>query len=130
MTGIRKILNKKWREDKHSLEKSNAYFPTTTRYVIDRIYSSGKPWNFLLATEKTSEIFKSKQRRKNGKPVYGPKLPMSINFEEDFIVELVLIHQTGITTVLVFPKYVSPTSTERKPDGHLGSQIHLKKSMT
>ena len=46
--------------------------------------------------------FKVKLTPKDKKAVYSQNLPKAIHLEEDLIVDLVLMHKFGITTVLPF----------------------------
>ena len=61
--------------------------------------------------------FKVKLTPKNDKAVYNQSLPMPIHLKEDLIVELALMHNHGIITVLPFSKYASPIFAQRKPNG-------------
>ena len=59
---------------------------------------------------------KVKLTPKDEKAVYSQNLPMPIHMKEDLIVELALMHKSGITTVLPFSMYASPIFAQRKPN--------------
>ena len=59
--------------------------------------------------------FKVKLTLKDNKVVYSQSLPMPIHLEEDLIVELALMHNYVIITVLPFSKYASPFSHRGSP---------------
>ena len=71
--------------------------------------------------------FKVKLTPKDNKAVYSQKLPLPIHQKEDLIVELALIHNYGIITVLPFSKYASPIFAQRKPNGKLSLLVDLRK---
>ena len=62
---------------------------------------------------------KVKLTQKYNKAVYSHNLPKSIHLKEDLIVELALVHEYGIITVLPFSKYASPIFAQKKPNGKL-----------
>ena len=64
---------------------------------------------------------------KDNKAVYSQNLPMPIHLKEDLIVELALMHNYGIITVLPFSKYASPIFAQRKPNGKLRLLLDLRK---
>ena len=71
--------------------------------------------------------FKVKLTPKDDKTVYSQSLPMLIHLKEDLIVELALMHKYGISTVLPFSKYTSPTFAQRWPNGKLRLLVDLRK---
>ena len=71
--------------------------------------------------------FKGKLTPKDDKVVYSQSLPMPIHLKEDLIVELALMHNYGIITVLPFSKYASPIFAQRKPSGKLRLLVDLRK---
>ena len=70
---------------------------------------------------------KVKLNPKNDKAVYSQKLPLSIELKEDLNVELALINNYGIITVLPFSKYASPIFAKRKPNGKIRRLVDLRK---
>ena len=74
--------------------------------------------------------FKVKLTPKDDKVVYRQNLHMSINLEEDLIVELALMHKYGIITVLQFSKYANYIFAQRKPNGKLRLFVDLRKINT
>ena len=74
--------------------------------------------------------FKVKLTPKDDKAVYSQNLPMPIHLKENLIVELALMHNYGIITVLPFSKYASPIYAQRKPNGKLGLLVDLRKINT
>ena len=74
--------------------------------------------------------FKVKLTPKDDKAVYSQSLPMPIHLKEDLIVELALMHEYGIITVLTFSKYASPIFAQRKPNGKLRLLVDLRKINT
>ena len=74
--------------------------------------------------------FKVKLTPKDDKAVYSQSLPMPIHLKEDLIVELALMHEYGIITVLPFSKYASPIFAQRKPNGKLRLLVNLRKNNT
>ena len=71
--------------------------------------------------------FKVKLTLKDDKAVYSQSLPMPIHLKENLIVELALMHNYGIITVLPFSKYASPIFAQRKPNGKLRLLVDLRK---
>ena len=71
--------------------------------------------------------FKVKLSPKNDKVVYSQSLPMPIDLKEDAIVEVALMHNYRIITVLPFSKYASPIFAQRKPNGKLRLLVDLRK---
>ena len=71
--------------------------------------------------------FKVKLTPKDDKAKFSHSLPMAIHLKEDLIVELALLHKSGITTVLPFSKYASPIFAQRKPNGKLPLRVDLRK---
>ena len=71
--------------------------------------------------------FKVKLKPKDDKAVYSQSLPMPIHLKEDLIVELALMHNYGIITVLLLSKYASPIFAQRKPNGKLRLLMDLRK---
>ena len=71
--------------------------------------------------------FKVKLTPNDDKAVYSQRLPMPIHSKEDLIVDLVLMHKYGITTVLPFSKYTSPIFAQRKPNGKLRFLVDRRK---
>ena len=74
--------------------------------------------------------FKVKLTPKDDKAVYSQNLPVPINLKEDLIVELALMHNYGIITVLPFSTNASPISAQRKPNGKLRLLVDLRKINT
>ena len=72
--------------------------------------------------------FKVNLTPKDDKAVYSQNLPMLIHLKEDIIVELGLMHNYGIITVLPFSKYASPIIAQRKPNGKLRLVVDLRKT--
>ena len=70
--------------------------------------------------------FKMKLTPKDDKAVYSQSLPVPIHLKEDLIVELTLMHNYGIITVLPFSKYASPIFAQRKPIGKLRLLVDLR----
>ena len=64
---------------------------------------------------------------KDNKAVYSHSLPMPIRLKEDLIVELALMHEDEIITVLPFSKYASPIFAQREPNGKLCLILDLQK---
>ena len=60
-------------------------------------------------------------------PAYTQSLPAPINFKDDILVELALLHKYGIITTLAFSKYASPNFAQRKPIGKLRVLVGLRK---
>ena len=71
--------------------------------------------------------FKVKLTPKNDKAVYSQSLPMPIHLKEYLIVELALMHNYGIITVLLFSKYASHIFAQKKPNGKLRFLVDLRK---
>ena len=63
---------------------------------------------------------------KDDKIVYNQNLPMPIHLKEDLIVELALMHEYAIITLLLFSKYASPSLAQRKPNRKLRHLVKLK----
>ena len=74
--------------------------------------------------------FNVKLTPNDGKAAYNQNLPMPIHLKEDSFVELALMHQYGIITVLPFSKHASPIFAQRKPNGKLPLPVDLKKINT
>ena len=74
--------------------------------------------------------FKVRLTPKDDKAVYSQSLPMPIHLKGDLIVELALMHDYGIITVLPFSKYASPIFAQRKPNGKLRLLVDLRKINT
>ena len=55
---------------------------------------------------------------------------MAIYLKEDLIVEVALMHKYGKITVLLFSKYASPISVERRPNKKLRLSVDLSKINT
>ena len=70
---------------------------------------------------------KVKLTPKDDKAVYSQSLPMPIHLKEDLIVELALMHNYGVITVLPFSKYARPIFAQRKPNGNLRLLVDLRK---
>ena len=66
----------------------------------------------------------------NNRPDYSQSLPAPINFNDDILVELALLHKYGIITTLPFSKYASPIFAQRKPNGKLRLLVDLRKINT
>ena len=71
--------------------------------------------------------FKVKLTPKDDKAVYSQSLSMPIHLKEDLIVEMALMHNHGIITILSFSKYASPIFAQRKPNGKLRLLVDLRK---
>ena len=71
--------------------------------------------------------FKVKLTPEDDKAVYSQSLPMPIHLKEDLIVELALMHNYGIITVLPLSKYASPIFAQRKPNGKIRLLVDLRK---
>ena len=71
--------------------------------------------------------FKVKLSPKDDKAFYSQSLPLPIHSKEDLIVDLALMHNYGIITVLTFSKYASPIFAQRKPNGKLRLLVDLRK---
>ena len=71
--------------------------------------------------------FKVQLTPKDDKVDYSQNLPMPINLKDDLIVELALMHNYGIITVLPFSKEASPIFAQRKPNGKLHLLVDLRK---
>ena len=63
----------------------------------------------------------------DNRPAYSQSLPAPINFKDDILVELALLHKYGIITTLPFSKYASPIFAQRKPNGKLRLLVDLRK---
>ena len=74
-----------------------------------------------------NRYFKVKLTPNDDKAVSSQSLPMSIHLKEDLIVELALMHNYGIITVLPFSKYASPIFAQRKSNGKLRLLVGLTK---
>ena len=72
--------------------------------------------------------FKVKLTPKDDKVVYSQSLPMPIYLKKDLNVDLALMHNYGIITVLPFSKYASPIFAQRKPNGKLRLLVDLQKT--
>ena len=71
--------------------------------------------------------FKVTLTPKDDKPVYSQNLRLPIHLKEDLIVDLALMHNYGIITVLPFSKYASRIFAQRKPNGELRLLVYLRK---
>ena len=65
--------------------------------------------------------FEVRPTPKNDKLIYNMSLLLPIHLKEDIIVELAFMHKYGITTILPFSKYASPSLAHRQPNG----KVHL-----
>ena len=74
--------------------------------------------------------FKVKLTPKDDKAVYSQNLPKPIHLREDVTVELALMHEHGIITLLPLSKYASPKFAQRKPNGKLRLLVDLRKINT
>ena len=74
--------------------------------------------------------FKVKHTPKDDRAVYSQNLPVPIHLKEDLIVELALMHKTGIITVLPFSKYAKPIFAQNKSNGKLGLFVDLRRNIT
>ena len=72
--------------------------------------------------------FKVKLTMKDDKNVHSQSSPLPIYREENLIVELALMHNFGIITVLPSSKYASPIFARRKPNGKLQLRVDLRKN--
>ena len=66
----------------------------------------------------------------DNRPAYSQSLPAPINFKDNILVELSLLHKYGIITILPFSKYASPIFAQRKPNGTLRLLVDLRKINT
>ena len=71
--------------------------------------------------------FKVKLTLKDDKAVYSQSLPVPIHLKEDLVVELAVMHDFRIFTVLPFFKYGSPIFVQSKPNGRLRLLVDLRK---
>ena len=71
--------------------------------------------------------FKVKLTPKDDKAVSSQNLPMPIHLKEELFVELALMHNYAIITVLPSSKYASPIFAQRKPNGKLRLLVDLRK---
>ena len=71
--------------------------------------------------------FKVKLTPKDDKAVYSQSLPKPIHLKEDLIVELTLMHNYGIITVLPSSKYAGPVVAQTKSNGKLPVLVNLRK---
>ena len=72
--------------------------------------------------------FKVKLTKKDDKVVYSQNLPMPIHLKEDLIVELALMQEYGVNTVLSFFKHASLIFAIRKSNRKLRLLVHLRKN--
>ena len=79
-----------------------------------------------MDTGRNTEI-KVKLTPKDEKAAYSQSLPMPIHLKEDLFVELALMRKYGIITVLLFSKYASPISAQKKPNGKKRLLLDLRK---
>ena len=79
-----------------------------------------------MAIGMTTE-FKVKQTPKDNNAVCSQNLPMPIHLKEDLLVELALMHDYGIITVLPISEYASPIFAQRKLNGKLRVLLGLRK---
>ena len=75
----------------------------------------------------TNREFKVKLTPNDDRPAYSQSLPTPINLKDDITVELALLHRYGIITTLLFSKYASPISAQRKPNGRLRLLVDLRR---
>ena len=61
-----------------------------------------------------NEDLKIQLTPEDNSPAYSQRLPTSINFKEDILVELALLHRYGIITTLSFSKYASLIFVQKK----------------
>ena len=64
---------------------------------------------------------------KDDKAVYNQSLPMPIRLKGDLIVDITLMHDYEIITILPFSNYASPIFAQRKPNGILRLLVDLRK---
>ena len=74
--------------------------------------------------------FKMRLTPKDDKAVYSHSLPLLIHLKEDLFVELTLMHNYEIITVLPFSKYANPIFAQRKPKVKLRLLVDLRKINT
>ena len=74
--------------------------------------------------------FRKKLTPKDDKAVYNQSLSMPNHLKVDLIVEMALMHNYGIFTVLHFPKHASPIFPQRKPNGKPRLLVNLRKVKT
>ena len=66
----------------------------------------------------------------DNRPAYSHCLPAPINLKDDILVELALLHKSGILTTLPFSKYASSSFAQMKPNGKLRLLVDLRKINT
>ena len=74
--------------------------------------------------------FNVKLTREDDKAVYSQSVPMPIHLKQDLNVELALMHNNVIITVLPFSEYASPIFAQKKPNGKLRLLVDLRKFNT
>ena len=103
----------------------------TEKHTIEAILVK---YHHIIARHRTdigmNTEFTVKLKPKDDKAVYSQNLPMPIHLKEDLTVDLALMHQYGIITVLPFSKYASPIFAQRKPNEILRLLVDLKKINT
>ena len=72
--------------------------------------------------------FEVKLSPRDDKAVHRQILHMPIHLKEDLIVELALMNNYGIITVLPFSDYASPIFAHRKPNGKLRLLMDQRKN--
>ena len=71
--------------------------------------------------------FEVKLTPKDDEAVYSQKLPMLIHMEKDLVVDLALMSNYGIITVLLFPKYASPKFAQSEANEKLRLLVDFRK---
>ena len=77
-----------------------------------------------------STEFKVQLTPLDNRPAYSQNLFAPINFKDDILVELALLHKYGIITTLPFSKYASSIFAQRKPNGKLRLLVDLRRINT
>ena len=71
--------------------------------------------------------FKAKLTHQHFEPVYSQSLPTPTNLKDDLLVELALMHEYGIITILPLSKYFSPLPAQSKPNSKLRILVDLRR---
>ena len=74
-----------------------------------------------------NEEFTVKLTPKDDSLAYSQSSPTPINFKEDILVELALLHKYRIMTTLLLSNYASPIFAQKKPNGKLQLLVDLTK---
>ena len=74
--------------------------------------------------------FKVQPTSFDNRPAYNQSPPAPINFKDNILVELALLHKCGIIMTLPFSIYAHPIFAQRKPNGKLRLLVDLRKINT